>query len=320
MSSADASTIRCPRCGNENRSDSFSCSFCGKRLKIEKIENFVLFGKNIFRRVEEEWFTPNAWWLNIYYLFTDPALAFHDINRKRSSAPGYRILLINTLLWGLMGLAFFSHFRIISVNDEAISPFSPLLFWYGLSMFLTFLIFGLIFQIIFYFVLTWIFMKGANYAVGFSERLEARFGGDSDEREKYSEAEMSPFSIYKSGTLMQKQQAYKYKMLFCAFTPFLLINFLKIIIILIAFPTVDIHVTSDEDFDENIFTLMFNSPVWAVLHVIDAITIAIWVPFLMALAIRELSNASTYRVLISSLAIGITVSIFFYFLRPTLFG
>ncbi len=31
MSSADASSIRCPRCGNENRHDSFSCSFCGKR-------------------------------------------------------------------------------------------------------------------------------------------------------------------------------------------------------------------------------------------------------------------------------------------------
>jgi len=317
--SSEAS-LRCSRCGNDNSADSFSCSFCGKRLKIEKIENFKIFGINLFRRVEREWTNPNPWWLNIYYLFRDPALAFYDINRKRSASPGYRILLLNSLLWGLMGLAFFSHFRIVSINGEEVGIFSPYLFWYGLTMFITFLIFGLMFQIVFYFILTWLFIKGANYSVGFTERLEARFGTDSKVKEKYSESEMSPFSIYKGGTLMQKQQAYKYKMLFCAFTPFLLINTLKILIILVAFPTVDIEVSSSEDFDANIFNKMFNTPVWAVLHVIDAVTIAVWVPILMALAIRELSNASTYRVLISSLVIGIIVSIFFYFSRPTLFG
>ena len=130
---------------------------------------------------------------------------------------------------------------------------------------------------------------------------------------------MSPFSIYKSGTLLQKQAAYKYKMLMCAFAPFLLVNTIKILIILIAFPTVDVDISSS-DFDESVFNAMFRSPVWAVLDVIDAITIAIWVPILMTLAIRELGNTSTTRVLISSLAIGITVSIIFYFLRPTLFG
>lgn len=316
--SADT-TIRCSRCGNENRSDSFSCSFCGQRLRIEKIENLTIFGVQFFRRVEREWVNPYPWFLNIYYLFRDPAVAFHDINRKRSAAPGYRIVLINALLWGLMGLAFFSHFRIVSIDGKKIDPFSFWLFWYGLSMFITFLIFGLIFQIVFYFILTWLFIKGANYAVGFSERLETRFSGLSEEKEKYSESEMSPFSIYKGGTLLQKQQAHKYKMLFCAFAPFLLINVIKIFIILIAFPTINIEVSSDK-FNANIFNKMFSSPVWAVLHIMDALTIAIWVPILMALAIRELSNSSTFRVLISSLIVGIIAAIFFYFLRPTLFG
>ena len=32
------SLIKCPRCGNENRAEAFSCSFCGKRLRIEKID------------------------------------------------------------------------------------------------------------------------------------------------------------------------------------------------------------------------------------------------------------------------------------------
>ena len=37
---------RCPRCGNENRADSFACSFCGVRLKIEKIETISLYNYN----------------------------------------------------------------------------------------------------------------------------------------------------------------------------------------------------------------------------------------------------------------------------------
>ena len=44
------SFIRCPRCGNENRAEIFSCSFCGKRLRIEKIESLQYF-KKIFQRI-----------------------------------------------------------------------------------------------------------------------------------------------------------------------------------------------------------------------------------------------------------------------------
>lgn len=310
------SFIRCPRCGNENRAEIFSCSFCGKRLRIEKIESLQYF-KKIFQRIESEWIAPNPWYLNIIYLFIDPSRAFWDINHKRFRAPGYYILFFNSILWGLMGLAFLSHFRFVSVDGDPINPYSASLFPYGLAMFLTFLIFGFLFQAVFYVILIWLFTFGANYAVGFSEKLEDRFG--KERKEKYKESEMSPFSIYKSGTLLQKQAAYKYKMLMCAFAPFLLVNTIKILIILIAFPTVDVDISSS-DFDESVFNAMFRSPVWAVLDVIDALTIAIWVPILMTLAIRELGNTSTTRVLISSLAIGITVSIFFYFLRPTLFG
>ncbi|MCK4779242.1 MAG: hypothetical protein KAT57_03600, partial [Candidatus Lokiarchaeota archaeon] len=61
-------------------------------------------------------------------------------------------------------------------------------------------------------------------------------------------------------------------------------------------------------------------PTWAILDIIDAITIAAWVPILMTLAIRELSNSSTTRVLIPTIIIGVIVAILFYFLRPTLFG
>ncbi|MHA1488290.1 MAG: hypothetical protein ACTSRI_01390 [Promethearchaeota archaeon] len=303
-------TQRCPRCGNENTADSYACSFCGKRLKIERIENirfFKRYGESV------EWIEPYSWYWKIYYLFSAPNKAVWDINHKRSKAPGFLILLFNSLLYGLMGLAFFSHFNIVSLP-----PLSPLLFWYNLSMFIAFFVFGLVFQFLFFAILIWLFTKGANYAVGFSERLEARFGEEKEDSETYREKNLSPFSIYKGGVLLQKMESYKFKMMLCAFSPFLIINGIKIIIILIAFPTVNINM--DSSFYESIFNAMFSSPVWPVLDVIDAITLAAWVPLLMTLSIRELSNSSTFRALISSYIIGILVAIFFFFLRPTLFG
>jgi hypothetical protein len=181
-------------------------------------------------------------------------------------------------------------------------------------MFIAFVLFGFVYYFLFGFVLIWLFTKGANYAVDFSERLESRFGGIEEEKEKYNEAEMSPFSIYKGGTLHQ-QQAYKYKMMFCAFAPFLLTNLIQILIVLVAFPTVTLDVTGP--LDPNIFNAIFNSPTWTVLHLIDALVLAVWIPILISIAIRELSNSSTLRVLISSFTIGITISVIFYFLRPT---
>ena len=207
-------------------------------------------------------------------------------------------------------MAFFSHF-----NIQDIPAFDFRLFLYNLTIFLAFLIFGFTYFFIFGFVLVWLFSKGANYAVDFSEKLEARYSGE--EKEKYREAEMSPFSIYKGGTLHQ-QQANKYKMMFCAFTPFIVINLIEIIIILVAFPNTSISVLGV--FDPTILNAIFNSPTWTALHLIDALTIAIWVPILISISIRELSNSSTTRVLLSSIIIGIIVAIIFFFLRPTFIG
>ncbi|MGQ4873280.1 MAG: hypothetical protein ACP6IY_04320 [Promethearchaeia archaeon] len=305
---------RCPRCGNENRADSYACAFCGKRLRYERIENI-----RIFRRIESElWTNPYPWYLKIFYLIVDPPKAFFDINHRRKDAPGFLILLFNSLLWGLLGLAFFSHYRITSINGATISPYSLWLFPHGLSIFLTFFIFGFIYQFLLFAILIWLFSKSANYAVGFSERLEARFGKEGEEGE-YQQIELSPFSIYKGGILLQKQESHKFKMMLCAFAPFLVINTIKIFIVLIAFPTVEID-ASFNYFDLNIYNEMFSSPVWAILDILDGITIAVWVPILTAIAIRELSNSSTYRVLISSIIIGVIVAIFFFFMRPSIIG
>jgi len=309
---------RCPRCGNENTADSFACNFCGFRLKVERIETV-----RFFRRIEAEWITPYPWYLKILYLFISANKAFWDINHKRSKSPGWLILLFSSLLYGLMGLAFFSHF-----NFEGMGTYSLIRFLVNLSFFATFFIFGFITQLILFAILIWLFTKGANAAVGFTERLETRFGGLKETKEKYKEAEISPFSIYKGGTMLHLEGSYKFSMMLCAFAPFLIINAIKILIILVGFPSVDIP---DVDLDTlteaqlnaywtNVFNLMFASGTWAVLDILDALTIAIWVPILMTLSIRELSNSSTTRVLIPTIVIGVLVAILYYFLRPTLFG
>ena len=304
-----ASFQRCPRCGNENTADSFACNFCGFRLKIERIETV-----RFFRRYEAEWINPYPWYLKILYLFINVPRAFWDINHKRSKAPGGLILLFTSLLYGVMGLAFFSHF-----SFPGIEVFSLTQFVFNLSFFISFFLFGITFQFIFFAILIWLFTKGANYAVGFTQRLETRFGGMKDSREKYKEAEISPFSIYKGGTMLQLEASHKFRMMLCAFSPFILVNAIKALIALVGFPLVNVP-----DFTiasiAGVLDQIFSSGTWAILDVLDALTIAIWVPILMTLAIRELSNSSTTRVLIPTIIIGVIIAILFYFLRPTLFG
>jgi len=306
MSQTVAAFQRCPRCGNENTADSFACNFCGFRLKVEKIETI-----RFFRRYEAEWTRPYPWYMKIFYLFVNAPKAFHDINHKRSKAPGWLILLFCSLLYGLMGLAFLSHF-----NFTSVPPLSPILFLYYLAFFASFFVFGFCFQLILFWFLIWLFSKGANYAVGFTEKLETRFGGLKEEKEKYKEIDVSPFSIYKGGTMLQLEGAYKFKMLLCAFAPFLLINTIKILIVLFGFPNTDVA----SPFDPTVFDLLLSSGTWIALDIIDALTVSIWIPILMTLAIRELSNSSTTRVLIPTIIIGVIVAILFYILRPTIFG
>lgn len=291
---------RCPRCGNENRGDSYVCSFCGKRLKVEAIEN-ILF----FKRIEKEWINPAPWYLKLLWLITSPNKAFWDINHKRTKAPGHLVILFNALLYGLVGLALISRFS---------PPYVNYVFLFNLTGFVLFFLLGLVFYYLLGTVLIWLFIRGANYAVGFSEKLEARFGG-TIQKEVYKEAEMSPFSIYKGGTLNQTQP-HKFKMLYCAFIPFLIINLIQILIILIAFPIVPVPITVPQD----IFLIIFSNPTWVFINILDALTIGIWIPILVTLAIRELSNSSTLRVLFSSLVIGILIAILVFFMRPIFIG
>jgi ribosomal protein L37E len=299
-------TQRCPRCGNENRKDSYQCSFCGFRLREEKIEEFYLF-----KRIEREFNAPFPWYIKIYYLLTNPALAFWDINHKRDKSPGFLIYVFSSILYGLIGAAFFSHYQISAIQDITEIGFT-VQFFYGLSFFAAFLLFGFIYQLILFAFLIWIFGRGANLAVDFSERLESRFGELEEDTPKYRKAEMSPFSVYRGGVL-QQQASHKFKMLLAAFTPFLIINTIKIFVVLFGLPNIQLLIPGDSP--STLFDEIFNHPVWLVLDILDFITVAIWVPILITVAIRELSNSSTYRVLISSLSVGIIIGFFLFLLK-----
>ncbi|TXT67298.1 MAG: conserved membrane protein of unknown function [Promethearchaeota archaeon] len=306
---ATVATIRCPRCGNEVRGNYFTCTFCGKRLRKERIEEFYLF-----KRIEEEWVTPLGFFEKLIYLFINPSRAFWDINHLRKKSPGYFILLFNSLTYGLIGLATASHVSIQSViNSMRYPSLAPLI------LYILFFLFGFVYQSLLYLFLIWIYGKAANYSVNFSERLEQRFGGESIEKQQYKDRKLSPFSIYKGGTLLQTQKPYKTKMFMCAFVPFLIINPLNALILAIGLP--DIYLSAPSG-SADIFLMLFdpNSSVWAAVHIIEFIIMGFWVPLLMTIAIRELSNSSTLRVLVSSYIVGILIAIFFYLLRPTLLG
>lgn len=312
-------SIRCPRCGNSPPSGSYVCTFCGKRLRVERIEKFLFF-----KRYEAEWSNPESFLTKFYLLIINPAKAFWDINHKRDSAPGIFIILFNSLIYGLFGLALFSHFQIIDINGTPVNPYDvTILFGYFLSVYIAFLAFGFVYYFLLLIVLSYFFIKGANYSIGFTERLEDRFGKrkDKDKKEKGKLAEeASVFSIYKSGTLLQKQEANKYNMLFCAFTPLIITGFIKVLIILIAIPNQQISLPFDFSSYSTVFSTFFQSPTWMVLDILDAIVLIVWIPMNMTIAIRELANSSTYRVYLSSVSIGIITAIIFFLLKPTILG
>ncbi|MBN1801380.1 MAG: zinc ribbon domain-containing protein [Candidatus Lokiarchaeota archaeon] len=300
MLSPSRSTQRCPKCGNENKATNYVCTFCGKRLRVEAVEKIFFW-----KRIEEEWTAPYPWYLKWYYLFTNSPRAFWDINHMRKKAPGNVIFWVIVLLYAFSWMALFSHFRIEDYSVEANIYWIP---WMG---FIAGFIFGTLYHLLFFQVVMWLFTRGANYAVDYSKKLESRFGKKSEEKtEQYQEAEMSVFSIYKGGVL-QQQQAHKRKMMLCAFVPFIVIYLVEIIILGVAFPN---NILMDQAGLD--FVFKENFAVWAAIYAMEALIIMLWVPSLMAIAIRELSNSSTYRVVVSSYIVGVIIAIFYFFLRP----
>jgi succinate dehydrogenase hydrophobic anchor subunit len=143
--------------------------------------------------------------------------------------------------------------------------------------------------------------------------------------DKKSKDQATPSTTTKSDIKdhLTPKQPGKTKVMLYAFAPFILTNLLSTLILLIGLPSVTVANTSLFGSNQRaaLTTLMapiFSSSVWAVVDVLQIITLAIWIPICMSIALRDLANTSTTKLLIGCIVMGILISYMFYFLRPTL--
>ena len=63
---------------------------------------------------------------------------------------------------------------------------------------------------------------------------------------------------------------------------------------------------------------MFSSAVWTIIYLLDALTIFIWIPTLVSLALREIGNTNTTKLLIGNIIMGFILSFLLFLLRPAI--
>ena len=115
--------------------------------------------------------------------------------------------------------------------------------------------------------------------------------------------------------LKKIKQTGKYKIMRYAYTPTIIINIIGFILLLISLPTV--NVTSSGDLSSSLAPL-FSSAVWTIIYLIEALTLIVWIPTLVTLALREIGNTSTTKLLIGNVIIGVILCFLLFLLRPAI--
>ena len=241
----------------------------------------------------------------------DPSRAFWDITHyKEGSIGSFKIYLLSALLFGLFGLASFSHIQMEWLNLWAV-------FFHGLAIFMMFFLFGFIFFTLFYFISIKFFSFGANQSINLSKQLELRYGTrKKEEGDDKTQSQKAAAGIYISDVpeyLTRKSK--KTAIMLYAFAPMLLALGLSAIIAWIALPQVP--ATGPLSITPANLEIFFSSPVWGIIDWVYVIFMIGWVPILMAIALRDIANSSTVRVYISSVIVSVILCWLFYFLRPT---
>jgi hypothetical protein len=297
-----------------NKED-FVCIYCSARLKEERIEKI-----KIFRRIEENWTNPESkGWKRLLLVFTNPSRAFWDITHYREKIGSFKIIPIIALLFGLLGVVSVSHFD-FSVSSLVPPALSVFLFY--LSTFLMFFLFGLIYYTIFILFSSLLFSFGANQSINLSKQMKLRYGGRKKDKEG-EEGEKTKTMIEAEGGYTAELPEYltteskKTAITLYAFAPLLVSLIISVLIAWIALPSVPV------DFymvlNPGILDGFVNSAVWGIIDWIQIIILIGWVPILMSIALRDIANASTTRVYISSLIVAVLISLVVYFSRSTLF-
>jgi len=307
--------MRCPRCGNDAPKEEFICSFCGNRLKMEDIEKIKLF-----RRQEEKWTKADGALKRIVNVIRNPSRAFWDITHQSDATGPFLVILFNAITLGLWGWAAFVHLDIQLWQGVALNYNN---YWialiYGLSIFLVYFLFGFIYYSVLFYFFNLLFSIGANFSTNMNNLIEMRYKLNKDTKEK------APVDKSKKDVKdqLEPKKLGKNKVMFYAFSPFILTNLLSTIILLIGLPTVPISNTGAYGYNQMgaltaVMSPIFSSSVWGVIDFLQIITLAVWVPICMAIALRDLANTSTTKLLVGCIVMGILMSYMFYFLRPTL--
>lgn len=237
----------------------------------------------------------------------DPSRAFWDISHYKEDIGSFKIYFLSALLFGLFGLASFSHIPLGSSGGIWGS------FYQGLAVFIMFFLFGFIYYALFYFISIKLFSFGANQSINLSKQLELRYGSrKQEEEEEKTQSQKMAAGIYISGIpeyLLRKSK--KTPIMLYAFAPMLIALGLSVIIAWVGLPQVIGPVSAEA------LNSFFISPVWGIIDWIQVIFMIGWVPILMAIALRDVANSSTLRVYISSVIVSVILCWIFYFVRPT---
>ncbi len=301
--------MRCVKCGNEVNKEDFVCIYCNARLREEKIEKFAYF-----RRVtDEKWTTPIKGWRRFYLVFRNPSRAFWDIVRYREKIGSwFKVLFLSAVIYGLYGLAIFMHLRTGSIGGQF---FMRLL--NAMSAYLMFFLFGLVYFFLLYTISIQLFSIGANYSIGFKSQMNLRYGKrkEKKEDEEKSTTMLEAEGIYPTAlpTHLTAQKSKKTAIMLWGFAPMLLALAASAILLFIALPFVD----ATGGINTTVFSPIANSFIWGITDWIQVIVLIGWVPITMSIALRELVNASTFRVYISCLIVSILLGFTLYFFRPS---
>ncbi|QEE14303.1 hypothetical protein DSAG12_00115 [Promethearchaeum syntrophicum] len=301
---------RCSSCGAESDLDEYVCSNCGYHIKTERIEG-IPFLSYLFKRPEKKWYKPDKILMRIAKTIYNPAWAFFDINKKKKSGT-ILILLINALFFGLWGVAINIHVTVAEM------PFLQK-FLNGLAIFLVLFIFSILYYSIIFWVYDLSFSLASNFSVQLDGILAIRFNiqtkkGSLKELmsgKKRLQRQISEDTIKLEGAKQKKplkkiKQTGKYKIMRYAYTPLIVINFVGFLLLLVALPTRDNTQIAD----------LFSSPVWTIIYLLEALTLILWIPVLVTLALREIGNTNTTKLLIGNVVIGVILSFLLILLRP----
>jgi hypothetical protein len=311
--------MRCPRCGNDVRKDDFVCVYCSAVLKIEKLEKI-----KFFKRIDEKWVNPLSAFKRLRMVITNPARAFWDMIHYREKITWGLIPLFTAIMYGFIGLAVSSH---IVVQTWFLTPITYLnayiLVFNGLAIFLTFFLYGFFYFLIFYMICSWLYSWGANYSINLSKEMKIRYSkgkkSNKKDEKKKTETQVEAEGGYVTALpdYITSQKSKKRNIMYYAFAPMIVGLGLCALVLWLGLPSINVDVDSGFSINPAEVEPIWNSFIWGIVDWIQVIVIIGWISITMAIALRDIANASTFRVYISCLIVSFIIALMFYFFRPS---